>query len=51
MTQPNGKQSMMKTRVRKVVTLEELGQHAGIPGVLTADSHVAAGTGTGAERA
>ena len=37
MTQPNGKQSTMKTRVRKVVTLEELGQHAGIPGVLTAD--------------
>lgn len=37
MTQPNGRQSTMKTRVRKVVILEELGQHAGIPGVLTAD--------------
>jgi uncharacterized protein YndB with AHSA1/START domain len=37
MTQPNGKQSTMKTRVRKVVALEVLGQYAGIPGVLTAD--------------
>ena len=27
----------MKTRVTKVVALEELSQHAGIPGVLTAD--------------
>ena len=37
MTQPNGRQSTMKTRVRKVVALEVLRQHAGIPGVLTAD--------------
>ena len=37
MTQPNGKQSIMKSRVRKVVALEVLGQRAGIPGVLTAD--------------
>ena len=37
MTQPNGKQSTMKARVRKVVAPELLGQHAGIPGVLTAD--------------
>ena len=35
MTQPNGKQSTMKTRVRKMVALEVLSQHAGIPGVLT----------------
>ena len=37
MTQPNGKQSTMTARVTKVVALEELSQHAGIPGVLTAD--------------
>ena len=37
MTQPNGKQSTMKARVRKVVAPDLLGQHAGIPGVLTAD--------------
>ena len=37
MTQPNGKQSTMKARGRKVVAPELLGQHAGIPGVLTAD--------------
>ena len=37
MTQPNGKQSTMKSRVTKVVALEVLGQRAGIPGVLTAD--------------
>ena len=37
MTLPDGKQSTMKSRVTKVVALEELGQHAGIPGVLTAD--------------
>ena len=37
MTQPNGRQSTMKTRVTKVVALEELSQHAGYPGVLTAD--------------
>ena len=37
LTQPNGKQSTMKSRVSKVVAREELRQHAGIPGVLTAD--------------
>ena len=37
MTQPNGKQSTMKSRVEKVVALEVLGQRAGIPGVLTAN--------------
>ena len=36
MTQPNGKQSTMKSRIGKVVALEVLGQRAGIPGVLTA---------------
>ena len=37
MTQPSGEQSTMKTRVTRVVALEELDQHAGIHGVLTAD--------------
>lgn len=36
MTQPNGTQSTMKSRIGKVVALKELHQHAGIPGVLTA---------------
>ena len=36
MTQPNGTQSTMKSRIGKVVALKELNQHAGIPGVLTA---------------
>ena len=37
MTQPNGKQSVMSSRVRKVIARKELNQYAGIPGVLTAD--------------
>ena len=41
----------MKTRVRKVVAVEVLGQHAGIPGVLTADHHLAAGADAGRKRA
>ena len=36
MTQPNGTQSTMKSRIVKVVALKELQQRAGIPGVLTA---------------
>ena len=36
MTQPNGAQSTMKSRIGKVVALKELHQRAGIPGVLTA---------------
>ncbi len=36
MTQPDGTQSVMKSRVGKVVALKELHQHAGITGILTA---------------
>lgn len=36
MTLPDGTQSIMKSRVRKVIALKELHQHAGIPGFLTA---------------
>ena len=36
MTQPNGTQMTMKSRIGKVVALKELHQHAGIPGILTA---------------
>ena len=36
MTQPNGTQSTMKSRIGKMVALTELHQRAGIPGVLTA---------------
>ncbi|MCY3597299.1 MAG: SRPBCC domain-containing protein [Rhodospirillales bacterium] len=36
MTQPDGTQSIMKSRVGKVVALKELHQHAGITGILTA---------------
>ncbi len=36
MTQPNGTQSTMTSRIGKVIALEELHQHAGIPGILTA---------------
>ena len=36
MTQPDGTQSIMKSRVGKVVALKELHQSAGTPGILTA---------------
>jgi len=37
MTQPNGKEVVMNSRVKKMIPNKELNQHAGIPGVLTAD--------------
>jgi hypothetical protein len=37
MTQPDGKQSEIMARVKKIVELQELNQSGGIPGILTFD--------------